>query len=347
MHNSWSGRRVLVTGGLGFIGSHLVVRLCEYGASVSVVDRIDGRFGGRLQNLEPCLNQVAVHDVDLRDADAMADILVGQDVIFSLAGQVSHSCSMSNPLPDLDLNCRCQLQMLETLRQHNPPAKFVFASTRQIYGRAETLPVTEQHPVRPVDVNGVSKLATEHLLRLYSEIYGLQTVSLRLTNVYGPRMDLTSPGRGFINVCMRNALAGGIVQIFGDGQQIRDFLFVEDAVDAFLLAGQCEDLSDAAFNVSGAAPISLLSFVDALRHFVEFRIEIVPFPSDREQIDVGDYVGCSQLLERRTGWQPRTSLMVGLRKTIQWYQQNWPHPGGPHAHFCSASSEAVVPSDQL
>lgn len=320
MPDSWSECRVLVTGGLGFIGSNLVLMLLKRGARVTVVDRMSGEFGGDVANLGAAIHDVDLRDVDIRDAVAMDTILPEQDVIFSLAGQVSHPNSMADPLLDLDLNCRAQLQMLESCRHRNASAKIVFASTRQIYGRPTEMPVTEDHPLQPVDVNGVSKLATEELFRLYAEVYGLRTVCLRLTNTYGPRMDLRNPGRGFINVCLKRALAGNAVQLFGDGQQLRDFVYVDDVSEAMLSAAAMESGFGQAFNVSCAQAVSLRDFVTVLQRLLPFDVEVVPFPADRKVIDVGDYVGCSQKFQQMTGWKPKVSLAEGLAATVEWHQ---------------------------
>lgn len=320
MSEVWSACRVLVTGGLGFIGSNLVLKLLENGSCVTVVDRVSGEFGGKIQNLGAAVQDITLHDVDIRDSAAMDDIIPEHDVIFSLAGQVSHPNSMSDPLLDLDLNCRAQLQMLESCRHFNPGVRIVFASTRQIYGRPMQMPVTEAHPLVPVDVNGVCKLATEELFRLYNEVYGLRTVSLRLTNTYGPRMDLINAGRGFINVCLKRALAGETVQLFGDGKQLRDFVYVDDVVDAMLRASMLNSGWGQAFNVSCARAVSLQSFVTVLREHLEFNVETIPFPAERKAIDVGDYVGCSSRFHDLTGWEPMTNLADGIRATVEWHR---------------------------
>jgi UDP-glucose 4-epimerase len=319
MTEAWSGCTVLVTGGLGFIGSNLVAELVRLGARVSIVDRASGEFGGSLRNIATVAEQITLHDADVRDADVMSRIVPGHDVIFCVAGQVSHPNSMTDPLLDLDTNCRAHLALLEICRHSNPNVRLVFASTRQVYGRPVTRPVDEQHPLRPVDVNGISKLAAEHFFRLYSEIYGIRSISLRLTNTYGPRMDLRSPGRGFINVCLAQALRGDTITLFGTGEQLRDFTYVADTVEALLLAAQQESGWGSAFNLAHPAPCGLRDFVSVLGTLIDVRVQVVPFPPERLAIDVGDYSGCSRRFQDLTGWMARTSLETGLRKTIDYF----------------------------
>jgi UDP-glucose 4-epimerase len=256
----------------------------------------------------------------LLDADALSQVVPGHDVVFCLAGQVSHPNSMQDPIQDLDMNCRAQLQILEACRHSSPHTMLVFTSSRQVYGRPQTRPVDEAHPVRPVDVNGISKMAAEHFFRLYWEVYGIRSVCLRLTNTYGPRMDLTSPGRGFINVCLSQVLNGDVVSLFGTGDQQRDFTYVDDVVDALMLAANQASGFGLAYNLSHPASCSLRDFVQTLQQFIDVRLRFIPFPADRLSIDVGDYSGCSARFQNLTGWKAKTSLEDGLRATLDYFQ---------------------------
>jgi len=316
----WNGKRVLVTGGAGFIGSNLAIRLVDLGARVQLVDSMLPAYGADLANIEPVRERLRVNFSDVRDRHSLRWIVRGEDVIFSLAGQVSHLDSMEDPETDLEINCRSQLSLLECCRAVNPRARIVFASTRQIYGRPEYLPVDERHPLRPVDVNGINKLAAEMYYTLYHDVHGLATVSLRLTNTYGPRMDLRSDRKGFVGVFLRKALAGETIRLFGSGEQRRDFNYVDDVVDALLLAGASDGVGGQVFNLGHPRSYSLVDFVDALAVHLAFDRERVPFPPDLAAIDIGDYYGDFGAFSRTTGWLPRVDLAEGLERTIRWFR---------------------------
>src|SRR5512145_124385 len=243
----------MITGGLGFIGSNLARELAALGARVLIVDSLISEYGGNLFNISGIEDRVRVNVADVRDESTMAVLVGEQDVIFNLAGQVSHIDSMRDPYTDLDINCRAQLSMLEACRKHNSRVRIVYAGTRQVYGRPDRLPVDESHLVRPVDVNGVNKAAGEAYHLLYSQVFGLHACSLRLTNVYGPRQLIKHNRQGFIGWFIRLAIEGGDIQIFGDGSQLRDFVYV---ADAFLRAGASEACNGEVFNVSGDTPVS-------------------------------------------------------------------------------------------
>ncbi len=320
MSGSWTGRRVLVTGGVGFIGSNLAVRLVELDARVTLVDSMLPQYGATLDSIEPVRDRVQVNFSDVRDRHSLRYLVRDQDVIFSLAGQVSHSESMHDPLTDLEINCASQLSLLECCREGNPGARIVFASTRQLYGRPSYLPVDEDHPRVPVDVNGINKLAAEMYYTLYHQVHGIDTVSLRLTNTYGPRMDLASDRKGFAGIFIRLALAGGKIRIFGSGQQKRDFNYVDDVVEAFVLATGREDLHGGAFNLGHSERHSLLEFVATLARFTGVEYELVPFPDDHKAIDIGDYYADFSRFAAATGWSPRVSLAEGLERTVEYFK---------------------------
>lgn len=322
MDEFYAGKKVLITGGVGFIGSNLAHRLVDLGAEVMVVDSMLQEYGARLDNLAGIVDRVRINFSDVRDAHSLAYLVQGQELIFSLAGQVSHSDSMRDPMTDLEINCRSQLSLLECCRRENPGAKIVFASTRQVYGRPRHLPVDEEHPVEPVDVNGINKLAAEMYYALYDKVHGIRSVSLRLTNTYGPRMDLVSNSKGFVSVFVRKALKGETIQIYGSGEQQRDFNYVGDVVEALLLAGACDAVYGGVFNLGHPHPLTLLGFVELLHEWANFEHEFVPFPPDAKPIDIGDYYGDFAKFERATGWRPKVDIQAGLRETFEYYRQH-------------------------
>jgi nucleoside-diphosphate-sugar epimerase len=320
----YAGKRVLVTGGIGFIGSNLAIRLVERGADVLLVDSMLPAYGADLHNIEPVRDRVRVNFSDVRDPHSMGYLVQDEDLIFSLAGQVSHIESMQDPMTDLEINCKSQLSLLECCRRSNPGVKVVFASTRQLYGRPTYLPVDEDHPLAPVDVNGINKLAAERYYTLYHTVHGVAAVCLRLTNTYGPRMDLKNERKGFAGVFIRRALEGRKIRIFGSGEQRRDFNYVDDVVDALLLAGENDAIHGGVFNLGHAEPHSLLEFVEILHGLAEFEHEIVPFPAEAKAIDIGDYYGDFSRFHRATGWSPLVGLAEGLERTVAWFRRAAP-----------------------
>ena len=322
----FAGSQVLVTGGLGFIGSNLARRLVGAGADVTVMDAMIPDYGGNPFNVHDIRDRLTVNISDVRDRAAMDHLIQGKDYLFNLAGQVSHLDSMRDPFTDLDINCRSQLSILESCRHRNPGVKVVFAGSRQQYGRPQYLPVDEQHPLHPVDVNGINKLAGEWYHILYSRTYGVRAASLRLTNTYGPGQLVKHSRQGFIAWFLRQALEGGDIELFGDGTQLRDLTFVEDVVDAFLLAASSERADGQAYNLAGETPISL---GDLARLLVEITgqgaVRHVPFPPERQLIDIGSYYGSAAKIGAELGWRPRTPLREGLEWTIRYYRDHLRH----------------------
>jgi len=321
----YAGKRVLVTGGLGFIGSNLAIELARRGAEVVAVDSMIPVYGAKLANLEPVHDRIRINYSDLRDPYTMPHLLRGQELVFSLAGQLSHLDSMRDPATDLDSNCRSQLSLLETCRALKQDTKIVFASTRQIYGRPRYLPVDENHPIYPVDVNGINKLAAERYYTLYHDVYGMRTVSLRLTNTYGPRMDLGSNSKGFVGIFIRKALLGERISLFGDGLQRRDFNYVDDVVQALLLCGESDRVNGRSFNLGYPRPYTLLELVEILRGLTPFEYGCVPFPPEHRAIDIGDYYADFSAFQTSTGWTPKTDLPQGLAQPVAFFRQHWAH----------------------
>lgn len=316
---AFKNREVLILGGLGFIGSNLAIRLVELGAKVTLVDSMLGQYGGNLANIDEIKDHVRINFSDIRDQHSLEYIVRDAEVIYSMAGQTSHIESMSDPMTDLDINCRSQLSILECCRAVNPGIRILYASTRQLYGRPEYLPVDEEHPVRPVDVNGINKLAAEKYYTLYAQVYNMHCVSLRLTNTFGPRQHLRGNKQGFAGIFIRKAISGEPIQIFGDGTQLRDFNYVDDVVEAFLLATDHDHLRGNVYNLGHGKHYSLLDFVDCLKNHCVFDFSLVPFPPDHESIDIGDYYSDYSRFHSLTGWEPKVDLDEGLRHTIEYF----------------------------
>lgn len=322
MDSDFSEKPILITGGLGFIGSNLVHRLVEAGAAVTLVDSLIPEYGGNLHNIAGIEDRVRVNISDVRDEHAMKYLVQGQEVIFNLAGQTSHMDSMQDPQTDLEINAKAQLSILEACRKYNPTVKIVFASTRQIYGKPDYLPVDESHPLHPVDVNGINKMAGEWYHILYHNVYGLRTCALRLTNTYGPRMRIKDARQTFLGIWIRLLLEGKPFEVWG-GEQLRDFSYVDDTVDALLLAGQDNAADGKVFNVGGEPVVSLLETAQLLieaNGSGEFITRT--FPAERKRIDIGDYYADDRLLRRTLGWQPQTPLPDGLRLTLDFYRKH-------------------------
>jgi len=317
-------RKVMITGGLGFIGSNLARRLTELGADILLVDSLIPDYGGNLFNIDGIADRVRLNVADVRQPSTMNYLVRGREIIFNLAGQVSHIDSMRDPYADLDINCRSQLTILEACRYNSPDTKVVFAGTRQVYGRPVSLPVDEQHLVRPTDINGINKAAGEYYHLVYNNVFNIPACSLRLTNVYGPRQLIRHSRQGFIGWFIRRVIEGAPIQIYGDGSQLRDFVFVDDAVDAFLRAGANDACNGDVFNVGGRESISHSALATLLVDLAgSGRIEYVDWPADKKAIDIGDFYADSTKFVRTTGWRQTTSLRDGLAATIAFYRQHF------------------------
>jgi UDP-glucose 4-epimerase len=287
------------------------------------VDSLIPEYGGREDNVSDIRDRVRINISDVRDRHSVESLVRGQDVIFNLAGQTSHLDSMTDPETDLEINCRSQLSLLEACRRNNPEARVVFASTRQLYGRPRYLPVDEEHPLAPVDVNGINKLAGEWYHLVYEDVYGIPVSVLRLTNTYGPRMRVKDARQTFLGWWLRQLLTGQELTIYGDGKQRRDFSYVDDAVDAFLLAGSRDEAIGEVFNLASPEVISLTELAELLIHVNGAgAYRLVPFPEDRKRIDIGDYFGDSSKIAKTLGWTPTVSLEQGLERTVAFYREH-------------------------
>ena len=323
---AFQDKKVLITGGLGFIGSNLAIRLIESGAKVTLVDSLIPTYGGNLFNIEQVKYRARVNISDVRDPHSMKYLVAGHDYLFNLAGQTSHMDSMQAPENDLNINVLAQLHILEACRHHNPDVRLVFASTRQIYGRPLYIPVDESHPLNPVDVNGINKLAGEQYHRLYYDVYGIRSTILRLTNTYGPRMRIKDARQTFLGIWIKRLLQGEAMQIYGDGKQVRDYNYVDDVVDALLLTALSNNSYGQVYNLGSEEDLSLTKTAEIMcQLYPNGSFEYIPFPPSRKSIDIGDYQGSFGKIKRELGWAPRVSFHNGMRQTISYYQQYLEH----------------------
>ena len=323
---NYSKKEILITRGLGFIGSNLARSLVSQGANVTLVDSLIPQYGGNTFNIDDIQNKVVVNVCDVRDTYTMRLLIQGKDYLFNLAGQTSHLDSMTDPHTDLDINAAAQLSILEVCRKENPDIKIVFASTRQLYGRPDYLPVDEKHPIRPVDVNGINKLAGEWYHLLYNNVYGIRACALRLTNTYGPRMRVKDARQTFLGIWIRLLIEGRPIKVFGDGLQLRDFNYVDDCVEALLLAGASDQANGKVYNLGGSEVIGLKDLSKMmvnLGHGGSF--ELAPFPSDKKAIDIGDYYSDFSLITKELGWVPKIDLKDGLKRTLNYYSTHFSH----------------------
>lgn len=326
MFENFNGKRILITGGLGFIGSALARFLVNVGADVTLVDSLIPEYGGNFFNIDGIKNKVKVNISDVRDPFAMAHLVRGQEYLFNLAGQTSHMDSMHDPFTDLDINASAQLSILETCKKYNPAVKIVFASTRQLYGKPEYLPVDEKHPINPVDVNGINKLAGEWYHLLYNNVYGIRACALRLTNTYGPGMRVKDARQTFLGIWVRSVIEGKPIQVFGDGLQLRDFNYVDDVVNALLLAAASDTANGEVYNLGSQEVINLKELAAVM---VELRpgstFNIVQFPPERKAIDIGDYYSDFNKIKSALGWQPKIGLKQGLESSLKYYEAHHKH----------------------
>ena len=315
----FSGANILITGGAGFIGANLARRLVRAGANVTIADSLIPEYGGNLINLEGIRHKVFLNITDVRDPHAITHLIKGQDFLFNLAGQTSHMDSMTDPFTDLEINAKAQLSILEACRAHNPGIKIVFAGTRQIYGRPDYLPVNEVHPLRPVDINGIHKVAGEWYHLLYNNVYGLRAAVLRLTNTYGPCMRIEDSRQTFVGVWIRLLLEGKPFEVWG-GEQLRDFTYVDDCVTALLLAAADSRADGKVYNLGGDKVVNLRELADML---VEAHgrgsYVLREFPAERKKIDIGDYYSDDARIREELHWQPTVPLAEGLRRTLAYF----------------------------
>jgi len=320
---NYINKNILITGGLGFVGSNVAKALVELGAIVTIVDSLIPQYGGNLFNVNDFRERIEINICDIRDSHAMKHLVQGKDYIFNLAGQTSHMDSMTDPQTDLDINASAQLSILEACRLNNPDIKIVFASTRQLYGRPDYLPVDEKHPVRPVDINGINKLAGECYHLLYNNVYGIKACALRLTNTYGPGMRVKDARQTFLGIWVRLLLEGKPIKVFGDGKQLRDFNYVDDCVNALLLAGISDTTNGKVYNLGSPEVIGLKALAELIVDLgYGGTFKLIPFPPERKAIDIGDYYSDFNLIAQELGWKPKIAFEEGLRRTVEFYSKN-------------------------
>jgi len=319
----FQGRKVMVTGGLGFIGSNLSARLVERGAKVTVVDNMIPRLGGNLFNVKEIADRIHLNFSDVRDGHSMDFLVKDHEYIFHLAGQVNHVDSIRNPIQDLDINCRGTLVLLESCRKYNRDVKIIFAGTRGEYGSSVRLPVGEDHPTNPKGIYAVTNLTAEKMVLVYQDVHKISGSCLRITNTYGPRHQMAHDEYGVLNWFVRKAIDDEVIPVFGDGRILRDFLYVDDLVDCFLQVALCEAAYGEVFNVGTGVPIS---FIDLAKKIVQVagqgKVTFAEFTQERKEVEPGDYYTDISKIRRTVGWEPGTGLEEGLRKTIDFYRRH-------------------------
>lgn len=327
---SYQGKRVLITGGLGFVGSNLAIRLVEAGAQVTLVDAMLPLYGGNLFNIEPIRDRVRVNFSDILDRNAMNYLVRGQDYIFHLAGQVSHVDSVLDPFTDVDINVNGTLSVLEACRKFNPEARIIFTGTRGQYGPSVKLPVDESAPTNPMGMYAITNLTAEKIILMYHQVHHIPGICLRITNTYGPRHQMKHNRYGVLNWFVRLALDNETIPVFGDGRILRDFLYVDDLTEALMMCGLTEAAYGDIFNVGSGAAIS---FIDLVVKIIQIagsgRYEYVPFTAERKALEPGDYWSDITKIKSVVGWRPYVSLEDGLRRTIAYYRAYRDHYWAP------------------
>lgn len=320
--NFYKNKHILITGGLGFIGSNLAIELSKLGANITIIDSLLPDYGGNLFNISSVKNKVVVNISDIRDCHSMRYLVKGKDILFNLAGTLSHVDSMKDPFTDLEINCVSQLSLLEVCRYNNPDIKIIYAGTRNQYGKPKYLPVNENHPLEPTDINGINCNAGEYYHILYNNIYNLRSCSLRLTNTFGSRHLMKHSRQGVLNWFLRQILDHEKIKLYGSGEQLRDINYIDDVVSAMLLVGASKNVWGQAYNLGGTA-MSLKSFVEmSIEIYGKGNYEMVPFPDDRKKIEIGDYVADYSKLTRDVGWKPKVKIEDGIKKTLLFYEKN-------------------------
>jgi UDP-glucose 4-epimerase len=321
----FSGVRALVTGGAGFIGSNLAIALVERGARVRVVDAMIPGYGGNRFNLAPVKDSVSLDVVDIRDPDAMGRAVRDTDVVFHLAGQMDHVLSLTDPFPDIDINIRGTTVVMEALKRQNPAARVVYTGTRGEYGPADSLPVAEDAPTNPRGLHEISNLAAAKIVEMYGHVHGIRGTMLRLSNIYGPRAQMRHSRYGVVNWFVRLALDGATIPVFGDGTILRDFLYVDDCVEAILLAAASDAAVGELLNVGGGEPTTFREVAETLGALAGARWEFAPFSAERKAQEPGDFYSDIRKIGKMLGWRPRTSLREGLGRTLEYYRVNRAH----------------------
>lgn len=323
--NFYRKKNILITGGLGFIGSNLAIKLVGFGSQVTILDALLPDYGGNKFNIYPIKDKIKLKLTDMRDEKLVEKLVADQDFIFNLAGTLSHIDSMTDPFTDLDINCRAQLSLLEACKSVNREAKIIFAGTRNQYGKAIYLPVDEKHIQEPTDINGINSIAAEKYHLLYGRIYNMPTVSVRMTNTFGPRHQMKHPRQGVLNWFLRLLIDDQEVSLFGDGSQIRDINYVDDVVEALLEVAKSKKSNGQIYNIGGEA-MTLKQFIEAaIKILGRGKYKIVEFPKDRKEIEIGNYVADIKKIKEEIGWEPKYKVEKGIEETFNYYISNKKH----------------------
>lgn len=329
---AFHGKRALVTGGMGFTGSNLAIALVNAGAEVTIVDAMIPGYAGNLFNIEPIKDRVIVNYSDVRDVNVMNYLVQGQDYVFHLAGQVDHVLSLTNPFPDIDMNIKGTAVVMEAVKAHAPNAKVVYTGTRGQYGSAISLPVNEDAPTHPKNIYEISNLTAEKIIQVYNDIHGIQSVLLRLTNIYGPHAQMKHHRYGVVNWFVRLAVDDDTIKVFGDGQILRDFLYIDDAVEAIMMCALEPKAVGEILNVGIDQPFNFIELAETLIDVAGTgRWEFAPFSAERKAQEPGDFYSDITKIRTLVGWEPHTSLRDGLRKTVEFYRANKHHYWGDDA----------------
>lgn len=320
--SNFNGKKVVITGGLGFIGSNIALELVRMGAEVTILDSMIPDYGGNEINISTIKDKVKVSYTDIRDQYSLPYLLKETEFLFNFAGQISHMDSMKDPIADLEINAKAQLNLLEACRKTNPNIVIVYASTRQIYGKTELNSSTDElHPLNPTDVNGINKMCGEMFHSLYSKVYNLKTVCLRLTNTYGPRQLIKHNRQGFIAWFINRTLNNDKILLYGDGEQVRDFTFVDDVVTASLIAAASPIAYGEVFNLGGLKSYTLKEVASILKKInPKVTVDYIPFPDERKKIDVGNYTANWSKIKNILNWEPTIDLNDGLIRTVDYYR---------------------------
>jgi UDP-glucose 4-epimerase len=314
---------VLITGGAGMIGSTIAHLAAAQGARVSILDAMLPLYGGNRFNLRGILDSVQFIEGDIRDLELMRRVVPGYDYIFNLAGQVSYVDSNTEPLLDLDINCKGHLQVLEACRLENPRARLLFASSRFVYGRIEYIPVDEGHPFNCLSIYGIHKLAGEKYYRFYHEAYGLPTVSVRIANPYGPRQQMKHSKYGIVNWFIRLALEGKPLTVFGDGRQRRDYIYNEDLAEACVALLLSPGTEGQVYNLGTGTGVPFAEMAALVAEAVPgTAVRQVEWPRDRYFVETGDYLSDITRITTASGWRPKTTLKDGIGRTVAYYREH-------------------------
>lgn len=349
INHSFAGKNVLITGGMGFIGSNLAIRLVEAGAKVTILDSMIPDYGGNEFNVSPVADRVRVNYCDIRDESAVNYLVRGKDHIFHLAGQVCHLMSLSNPFPDIEMNITGTAILMEACRKHNPSATVVYTGTRGQYGPSISLPVNEEAPTNPKGIYEISNLTAEKIIKVYNDVHGVRSVLLRLSNIYGPRSQMLHSRFGVFNWFVRLAMDNATIQVYGDGSILRDFCYVDDCVNAIMMSAVTKDAYGEIFNVGSDIPVTFLELVKTIVEVAgQGSWEFAEFSAERKAQEPGDFYSDVSKMARIVGWQPTTDLVTGIKKTLQYYRQYrdhyWTQQTGSQPVASGKSPATAVPA---